>query len=96
MKKAMTQKATLFTDGGHQAVRLPIDTRFEGVTEVEVKRVGRSIVLTPNSGKDSPPARAKQSIAELLAMPGIGEIDFEPPRLEGPLYRPAEFHDGPD
>ena len=29
------------------------------------------------------------SIVELLAMPGADQIDFEPPRLSGELYRPA-------
>ena len=39
--------ATLFDDGGHQAVRLPKGVRFEGAAEVEVKQEGSSLVLTP-------------------------------------------------
>ena len=33
----------------------------------------------------------QQSIVELLAMPDAADIDFEPPRLDGPLYRPADL-----
>jgi prevent-host-death family protein len=32
-----------------------------------------------------------KSIVELLAMPGVGDIDFEPPRLGGKFFRPADF-----
>lgn len=31
------------------------------------------------------------SIIELLAMPGVADIDFEPPRFSGDLYRPADL-----
>ena len=37
--------AKLFTHGGSQAVRLPIEFRFEG-TEVHVRRVGNEVVLS--------------------------------------------------
>ena len=30
-------------------------------------------------------------IIDLLAMPGVAEIDFDPPRLTGPLSRPADL-----
>lgn len=33
----------------------------------------------------------KESIVELLAMPGVADIDFEPPRLDKELYRPADL-----
>jgi prevent-host-death family protein len=33
----------------------------------------------------------EKSIVELLAMPEVGDIDFEPPRLKGPFFRPADF-----
>lgn len=36
-------------------------------------------------------ADKKISIVELLAMPDIGDIDFEPPRLSNELYRPADL-----
>lgn len=31
------------------------------------------------------------SIVDLLAMPGQDDIEFEAPRVKGPLYRPADF-----
>lgn len=31
------------------------------------------------------------SIVDMLAMPGAAEIEFEPPRLRGPLSRPADL-----
>jgi antitoxin VapB len=37
----------LFTNGKNQAVRLPKEFAFEGVTEVEICREGESIVLIP-------------------------------------------------
>ena len=33
----------------------------------------------------------RQGIVELLAMPEATDIDFEPPRLQGPLCRPADL-----
>lgn len=33
----------------------------------------------------------RASIVELLAMPGVADIDFEPQRLKGDLYRPADL-----
>jgi prevent-host-death family protein len=33
----------------------------------------------------------KESIVELLAMPDVAEIEFEPPRLNKELYRPANL-----
>ena len=77
--------ATLFNDGGQQAVRLPKGMRFEGVAEVEIKRAGESIVLTPKrqsslSFADSP--KGGKSVLDMLAMPDAGEIDFDPPPLK--------------
>ena len=40
------QTAKLFKNGRSQAVRLPKEFRFEG-EEVYVRRVGRSVVLSP-------------------------------------------------
>ncbi len=31
------------------------------------------------------------SIVELLSMPGVGDIEFAPPRLNGDFHRPADF-----
>lgn len=36
-------------------------------------------------------AGPRASIADLLAMPGTEPIDFEPPRLDGELWRPADL-----
>ncbi len=33
----------------------------------------------------------KESIIELLAMPEVAELDFDPPHLTQALYRPAEL-----
>jgi PHD/YefM family antitoxin component YafN of YafNO toxin-antitoxin module len=34
---------------------------------------------------------SQKSIVDLLAMPGVADIDFEPPRLSGDLYQPADL-----
>lgn len=39
--------AAIFINGKNQAVRLPKEFEFEGVTEVEISKEGESIVLTP-------------------------------------------------
>jgi len=39
--------ASLFKNGRNQAIRLPKGLEFEGVSEVEVRREGNSIILTP-------------------------------------------------
>lgn len=36
-------------------------------------------------------ASGHRSIVDMLAMPGGADIDFDPPRLEGPLWRPADL-----
>ena len=33
----------------------------------------------------------KASIVDLLAMPGVEDIEFDPPRLRGPLTRPVDL-----
>ena len=35
--------------------------------------------------------RSQASIVELLAMPGVADVDFEPPRLSGVIYRAADL-----
>ncbi|MEM9775834.1 MAG: AbrB/MazE/SpoVT family DNA-binding domain-containing protein [Chloroflexota bacterium] len=42
------QKATLFKNGGSQAVRLPKSFRFEG-TEVFIKQVPEGVLLIPKA-----------------------------------------------
>jgi len=39
--------AAIFKNGKNQAVRLPKEFEFDGVTEVEISKEGESIVLTP-------------------------------------------------
>ena len=42
----------------------------------------------------SPPTaenKKAQSIAELLSMPGMEDIEFDPPRLGNDFVRPADF-----
>jgi antitoxin VapB len=39
--------AAIFINGKNQAVRLPKEFEFEGVTEVEIHKEGESIVITP-------------------------------------------------
>jgi antitoxin VapB len=39
--------ASLFTNGRNQAVRLPKELEFVGITEVEIRKEGNSIIITP-------------------------------------------------
>jgi len=41
----MAARARLFKTGGSQAVRLPREYRFQGQTEVLIRREGRRVVL---------------------------------------------------
>ncbi|RUO35443.1 type II toxin-antitoxin system VapB family antitoxin [Aliidiomarina sanyensis] len=41
------KKAALFTNGRSQAVRIPKEFEFEGVSEVEITREGDALVLRP-------------------------------------------------
>ena len=34
---------------------------------------------------------SRATIVELLALPGEADIEFEPPRVRGPLVRPADL-----
>ena len=45
--KRVTVRAKLFRNGGSQAVRLPKDCRFDGVSEVLVHREGHRVILEP-------------------------------------------------
>ncbi len=33
----------------------------------------------------------RTTLVELLAMPGDADVEFEPPRVSGPLFRPADL-----
>lgn len=35
--------------------------------------------------------RSQASIVDLLAMPGVADFDFEPPRLSGVMFKAADF-----
>lgn len=35
----------------------------------------------------------KASLIDMLVMPGIGDINFDPPRLTGEFYHPADLSD---
>ena len=39
--------AAIFKNGNNQAVRLPKEFEFRGVSEVEIVKEGESIILTP-------------------------------------------------
>lgn len=72
----MADRAKLFKTGGSQAVRLPRAYRFEGQTEVLIKREGKRVVLEG----------ARRAFSrEFLALAGTAE-DFpdppEPPAVE--------------
>ena len=72
----MADKAKLFKTGGSQAVRLPRAYRFQGQTEVLIKREGKRVVL-----EDARRAWSRR----FLALAGSAR-DFpdppEPPSLE--------------
>ena len=35
--------------------------------------------------------KKKKTLAEVFAMPNADQVEFEPPRLSGKLFRPADF-----
>ena len=39
--------ASLFKNGRNQAVRLPKELEFVGISEVEIRKEGNSIIITP-------------------------------------------------
>ena len=62
------ETAKLFMTGGSQAVRLPKKFRFSG-TEVEIKKQGDNIILSPISGKEK--------LKAFLAMPSFPDFAIE-------------------
>jgi antitoxin VapB len=40
-------RASIFKNGSNQAIRLPREMELQDVTEVELRREGESIVITP-------------------------------------------------
>ena len=41
------RKISIFKNGRNQAIRLPKDMEFEGVSELEISREGNTLVLKP-------------------------------------------------
>ena len=41
------RKISIFKNGRNQAIRLPKDMEFDGVTELEISREGNTLVLKP-------------------------------------------------
>jgi antitoxin VapB len=39
--------ASLFKNGRNQAVRLPKELEFSGISEVEIRKEGNAIIITP-------------------------------------------------
>lgn len=62
------ETAKVFMTGRSQAVRLPRKYRFEG-TEVEIRREGKSVILTPVSKEDA--------LQAFLAMPCCPDFKIE-------------------
>jgi antitoxin VapB len=63
--------AKLFMNGRSQAVRLPKEYRFEGMTEVSIERDGDRVILSP--GK-------RPSMARLIA--ALDEFEDFPERTQ--------------
>ncbi len=59
--------ASLFKNGKNQAVRLPKEFEFEGVTEVEITRDGESLVLTPKRKSWKSFAEVEKADSDFLA-----------------------------
>ena len=66
--------ASLFKNGKNQAVRLPKDFDFEGVTEVEILKEGESIILTPKRKSWTSFSNVEKADSDfLLDRPGLME-----------------------
>ncbi len=76
----MADRAKLFRTGGSQAVRLPKEYRFQGQTEVLIRREGARVVLENAKGEWSP---------GFLALAGSAQDFPYPPE-------PAAVEPGPD
>ena len=59
--------AKLFTNGGSQAVRLPKAFRFEGASEVLLKKDGDSVIISPR--KRAPIGRMLDALARFENFP---------------------------
>lgn len=61
------ETAKLFLNGRSQAVRLPKAFRFDGLTEVYIRREGERIILSPT--RKPPMARLISALAEFEDFP---------------------------
>jgi antitoxin VapB len=43
----MPNTAAIFRNGSNQAVRIPRDMEFQGISEVEIERQGDALILRP-------------------------------------------------
>ncbi len=70
--------AKLFKNGRSQAVRLPKEFRFEGTTEVVIRRDEKSGDVTlSQSILPAPPAKKLQELLDLYAAHNLSQEDFE-------------------
>ena len=87
--------ATLFTNGGSQAVRLPKEFRLPG-TVVSVRRLGRGVLLEPLEGR-AWPVGYWERLTSLAPMPDDMVV---PPPLPPSIDREARLaaleSEGPD
>ena len=58
--------AKLFTDGKGQAIRLPADIEFQGVSRFETEWQGASLVLTPCREPEKPDPYAHLPLGQAL------------------------------
>jgi len=49
------------------------------------------VFLTIEEYRSISGGKKKMTLAEALAMPNADQVDFEPPRLGGKIFRPADF-----
>lgn len=47
MQEVVMQTAKIFKNGRSQAVRIPKDFAYEGVTELTVQKIGEKLILEP-------------------------------------------------
>ncbi len=81
-----TERAKLFWNGRSQAVRLPVQYRFEG-TEVRIRREGEAVILEPVASRKWPPGYFERLRANAHRFadfetpeplpPGGTEVDFD-------------------
>ena len=72
--------ARLFNNGRNQAVRIPKELEFKGISEVEIRKEGNSIIITPVrkswlSYKEAPQAD-EDFLQERQAVIEEGRVEF--------------------